>query len=99
MILQQPTTTEPSIPPIAPIDPKQIVEHGNSPTAIILAIAILLAVFLGSMTGLVKAIALVILIIGHKMDPVITKYSSALGEDDSDDEDPIVPTNLRFDSK
>ncbi|NET05176.1 MAG: hypothetical protein F6K16_10715 [Symploca sp. SIO2B6] len=34
---------------IEPIDPKPIVENGTSPTAIILAIAILIAVLIGSM--------------------------------------------------
>jgi hypothetical protein len=50
------TTTNQTIPPIAPIDPKTIVENGESPTAIILAIAILIAILLGSVTGLVQVI-------------------------------------------
>jgi hypothetical protein len=52
----QPTTTNKTIPPIAPIDPTPIVENGESPTAIILAIAILIAILLGSVTGLVQVI-------------------------------------------
>jgi len=52
----QPITTNQTIPPIAPIDPKTIVENGDSPTAIILAIAILIAILLGSVTGLVQVI-------------------------------------------
>ncbi len=57
----QPTTTNQTIPPIVPIDPTPIVENGESPTAIILAIAILLAILLGSMTGLVRVIVVAIL--------------------------------------
>ncbi|HEY9797172.1 MAG TPA: hypothetical protein V6D30_16135 [Leptolyngbyaceae cyanobacterium] len=52
----QPTTTNQTLPPIAPIDPTTIVENGESPTAIILAIAILIAILLGSVTGLVQVI-------------------------------------------
>ena len=52
----QPTTTNQTIPPIAPIDPTTIVENGESPTAIILAIAILIAILFGSVTGLVQVI-------------------------------------------
>lgn len=47
-------------PRIAPIDPKLIVEHGESPTAIILAIAILIAILLGSLTGLVRVVVILI---------------------------------------
>jgi hypothetical protein len=61
MSQDQPTTTNQTIPPIAPIDPTTIVENGESPTAIILAIAILIAILLGSMTGLVRVIVVVIL--------------------------------------
>lgn len=62
-VQQQPTITEQSnlvttqpVSPIIPIDPKPIVEHGESPTAIILAIAILLAILFQSMTGLIQII-------------------------------------------
>jgi len=55
----QPTTTNQTIPPIAPIDPTTIVENGESPTAIILAIAILIAILFGSVTGLVQVIVIV----------------------------------------
>ena len=58
---QQTLTTNQSIPAIAPIDPKPIVEHGESPTAIILAIAILIAILFGSMTGLVGVVLMMIL--------------------------------------
>ncbi len=55
----QPTITNQTIPPIAPIDPTPIVENGESPTAIILAIAILIAILFGSVTGLVQVIVIV----------------------------------------
>ena len=42
--------------PINPIDPQAIIKHGDSPTAIILAIAILLAILFQSMTGLLAVI-------------------------------------------
>ena len=42
--------------PINPIDPQTIIKHGDSPTAIILAIAILLAILFQSMTGLLVVI-------------------------------------------
>jgi hypothetical protein len=61
MSQNQLTTTNQTIPPIAPIDPTPIVEHGESPTAIILAIAILIAILLGSLTGLVRVVTLLIL--------------------------------------
>lgn len=48
--------THQTIPPIAPIDPTPIVTHGESPTAIILAIAILIVLSLGSLTQLVRVI-------------------------------------------
>jgi hypothetical protein len=35
-------STAQTVPPISPIDPTIIVEHGESPTAVILAIAVLL---------------------------------------------------------
>ena len=42
--------------PINPIDPQTIIKQGDSPTAIILAIAILLAILFQSMTGLIAVI-------------------------------------------
>lgn len=45
--------------PIAPIDPLLIVEHGNSPTAIILAVAMLIVMLVGSMTSLMRVLLLV----------------------------------------
>jgi len=42
--------------PMNPIDPQTIIKHGDSPTAIILAIAILLAILFQSMTGLLAVI-------------------------------------------
>ena len=44
------------INPIDPIDPQTIIKHGDSPTAIILAIATLLAILFQSMTGLLVVI-------------------------------------------
>jgi hypothetical protein len=58
---QHPTITNQAVPPITPIDPTSIVEHGESPTAIILAIAILIAILLSSMTGLVRVIVILIM--------------------------------------
>lgn len=56
MIQQQPTSTQQTVPPITPIDPAQIAKHGESPTAIILAIAMLISMLLSSITKLVRAI-------------------------------------------
>ena len=42
--------------PINPIDPQTIIKQGDSPTAIILAIASLLAILFQSMTGLIAVI-------------------------------------------
>ena len=55
--MSQPQTivTQPELTPV-PIDPTPILEHGNSPTAIILAIAVLLVLMLGSVTKLVYVI-------------------------------------------
>jgi len=58
---QQPTANQ-TISPFAPIDPTPIVEHGESPTAIILAIAILISILVGSITGLLRVLALAILL-------------------------------------
>lgn len=58
---QHPTITNQTVPPITPIDPTSIVEHGESPTAIILAIAILIAVLLSSMSGLVRVIVILVM--------------------------------------
>ena len=54
--MQQQTLNEQTTLPINSIDLKPIVEHGESPTAIILAIAFLLTVLLGSVTKLIQAI-------------------------------------------
>ncbi len=48
-------TTEPVLTPIA-VDLKQLVEHGESPTALILAIAIFTAILLESLTKLMGGI-------------------------------------------
>ncbi|WP_026736043.1 hypothetical protein [Fischerella sp. PCC 9605] len=58
---QQPTPTHQTVPPIVPIDPMPIVEHGESPTAIILAIAILITALVGSVTNLVRVLVWVML--------------------------------------
>lgn len=39
-----------------PIDPQTIIKHGESPTAIILAIAILLLLVCNGLTGLIQVI-------------------------------------------
>jgi hypothetical protein len=44
--------------PIAPIDPTPIVQS-TSPTAVILAIAILISILIGSITALIQVILLV----------------------------------------
>ncbi len=41
---------------ISPIDPKPIVEHGESPASIILSIAILLSIVVSGLTGLIHVI-------------------------------------------
>ncbi|MCG9893441.1 MAG: hypothetical protein MH252_20500 [Thermosynechococcaceae cyanobacterium MS004] len=53
-------TTEPVfIEPIA-VDLKQIIEHGESPTAVILAISVFAAVLLNSLAKLVDVIGIVL---------------------------------------
>ena len=52
---QQPTLTHQTISPIAPIDPTPIV-HSESPTAVILAIAILISILISGITGLVQVL-------------------------------------------
>ncbi|WP_103670915.1 hypothetical protein [Pseudanabaena sp. BC1403] len=42
--------------PIPPIDTATITKHGESPTSILLAIAILISMLLSSLTGLVRVI-------------------------------------------
>ena len=49
------TSTE-TISPILPIEPKFIIEHGESPTAIILATTVLLSITLSSVKDLLKVI-------------------------------------------
>ena len=53
---QQPTSIQHTVLPIVPIDTLPIIEHGESPTAIILSIAILSSTLIGSITGLVRVI-------------------------------------------
>jgi hypothetical protein len=55
------TTTNPSISRITSIDAKPLIENGESPTAIILSIAILISILVGSMTGLVRVIIIAVL--------------------------------------
>jgi hypothetical protein len=52
-------TTEPVLTPIS-VDLRQLVEHGESPTALILAIAIFTAVSLDSLTKLISGIGLIL---------------------------------------
>ena len=62
MISQQlPKIANQAVPSVTPIDPKPIVEQGESPTAIILAIAMLISILVGSITELVRVIVIVIL--------------------------------------
>jgi hypothetical protein len=44
------------IQPMNSIDPQTIIKHGDSPTAIILAIAILLLLICNGLTGLIQVI-------------------------------------------
>ncbi len=50
---QQVSTTQPNAP-FTPINPDTLIREGDSPTAIILAIAILLSVVLGSVSLLIR---------------------------------------------
>ncbi len=50
------TQTQPTNPPVTPIDTDTVIKHGESPTAIILAIAILLTFFFSGLTGLIQVI-------------------------------------------
>jgi hypothetical protein len=52
--------TNQTVPPIAPLEPTSIAQS-DSPTAVILAIAILISILIGSITGLVRVIIIVIL--------------------------------------
>lgn len=53
---QQPTSIQQVPTEIAPIELMAIAEQGESPTAIILAIAILISALFGSITSLVRII-------------------------------------------
>jgi hypothetical protein len=53
---QQTIVENQSVAQMSPIDPKPIVEHGESPTSIILAIAILISILVSGITGLVRVI-------------------------------------------
>ncbi len=44
------------VKPVTPIDTNTVIKHGESPTAIILAIAILLIFFFSGLTGLIQVI-------------------------------------------
>lgn len=52
---QQPSLTHQATSQIAPIDPTPIIQS-ESPTAVILAIAILISMLIGGITGLVRVI-------------------------------------------
>jgi hypothetical protein len=54
--MHQQTLNDQTTLPVSSIDLKPIVEHGESPTAIILAIAFLLTTLFGSVTKLIQAI-------------------------------------------
>jgi hypothetical protein len=60
MQFQQQASTKQVVPSFSPIDSNSIIEHGKSPTAIILAIAILLAMLFNSLAGLVRVILLLL---------------------------------------
>jgi hypothetical protein len=53
---QQPTLTHQPASPITFIDLVPLIEHGESPTAIILAITILISISVSAITGLVRVI-------------------------------------------
>ena len=55
--MNQPITSTQPVNPVTPIDPNAIIKHGESPTAIILAIAMLLIFIFSGITGLIKVIA------------------------------------------
>lgn len=59
--ITQLSITDQTTPPIAPVDPTPIITHGDSPTAIILAVAILISILLKSVTGLIRVIGIVML--------------------------------------
>ena len=48
--------TQPTNPPVTPLNTDTVIKHGESPTAIILAIAILLIFFFSGLTGLIQVI-------------------------------------------
>ncbi len=52
---QQPTSTQATVSQITPIDPALIVKS-ESPTAIILAIALLISILVSGITGLVRVL-------------------------------------------
>lgn len=52
---QQPISTQPITPSIAPLDPQPIVQSESS-TAVILAVTILISTLIGSMTQLVQVV-------------------------------------------
>jgi hypothetical protein len=49
------TSTQQTVSPIAPIDPTPIIQS-ESPTAVILAISILISILVGSITSLIQVI-------------------------------------------
>lgn len=53
---QQPDSINRTVSHSAPIDPQPLIEHGTEPVSIILAIAILLSIVIGSITRLVQVI-------------------------------------------
>jgi hypothetical protein len=57
----QPTTTSQTTPTITPIDSSALIEHGNSPTAIIITLTFLIAVLFTSMTALIRVLLLVVM--------------------------------------
>jgi len=54
MQLQQTNTSSQMPHPISAINPETVLKHGESPTAIILAVTILITTLMGSVTTLVQ---------------------------------------------
>jgi uncharacterized membrane protein len=54
---EQLTSTQPTVTPVIPIDPTPIIQS-ESPSAVILAISILISVLLSSLTGLIKVLVM-----------------------------------------
>lgn len=56
MANQTSANTNQTTTPITPIDTSTIAKHGESPTSILLAIAILISMLISNLTGLVRVL-------------------------------------------